>query len=193
MDLSKIFKRNPLKSVDPKKLKEGEVTLKLKSKELLAEISYIDREIQDIFNKSKEVDSRIREISLARRIKTLTQKREMKTSAQARIEKELSAVSNLLIIKEHEDDLKAAGIWEPLNKVPPEQLEQRLAELQLDQEDRESRVKTITELTSKAFTASGEQEEGLDDILKAMESIKEGTMEPEAAKEKFVKQQEEEE
>ena len=193
MDLSKIFKRNPLKSVDPKKLKEGEVTLKLKSKELLAEISYIDREIQDIFNKSKEVDSRIREISLARRIKTLTQKREMKTSAQARIEKELSAVSNLLIIKEHEDDLKAAGIWEALNKVPPEQLEQRLAELQLDQEDRESRVKTITELTSKEFTASGEQEEGLDDILKAMESIKEGTMEPEAAKEKFVKQQEEEE
>ena len=192
MALLNIFKKNPLKSLDQKKLKEAEVTLKLKSRELLGEISHIDREIKEIFNKSKEVDSRMGEISLANRIKTLTQKREMKTAAQARIEMELSAVSNLLIVKEHEADLKAAGIWEPLNKLPPNQLERQLAELQLDKQDRDSRVKTITELTSTAFTASREQEEGLEDILKAMESIKEGTMEPEAAKEMVVKQEEEE-
>ena len=113
----------------------------------------------------------------------------MKGVAQTKTEKELSAVSNLLIIKEHEKDLKAAGIWEPLQKVPPEQLEQRLADLQLQQQDRESRVTTITEITSTAFETNGEPDEGLEDILKAMSAIKEGSLEPETAKEQTIKKE----
>jgi len=100
-------------------------------------------------------------------------------------------VSNLLIIKEHEADLKAAGVWEPLQKVPTEQLEDYLTTLHLSQQDREARVKTIAEMASTAFKPAEDREEGLEDILKVMEALKEGTLEPEAAKEIVTKKEEE--
>ena len=191
MALSDIFRRNPIKNLDRKKFREIEFELKKKSSELLFEIAGIENQIKSLFEKSKETSSRLEEISLANRIKTLTQKREMKSSAQTRVEKELAAVSNLLIIKEHEADLKAAGVWEPLQKVPTEQLEDYLTTLHLSQQDREARVKTIAEMASTAFKPAEDREEGLEDILKVMEALKEGTLEPEAAKEIVTKKEEE--
>ncbi len=191
MALSDIFRRNPIKNLDRKKFREMEFELKKKSSELLFEIAGIENQIKSLFEKSKETSSRLEEISLANRIKTLTQKREMKSSAQTRVEKELAAVSNLLIIKEHEADLKTAGIWEPLQKVPTEQLEDYLTTLHLNQQDREARVKTIAEMASTAFKPAEDREEGLEDILKVMEALKEGTLEPEAAKEIVTKKEEE--
>ena len=191
MALFNIFRRNPIKHLNQNRLREAEVTLKVRSRELLEEVARIENEIKHLFQKSKEVSGRLEEISLANRIKTLTQEREMKAIAQAKVEKELAAVSNLLIIKEHEADLKAAGVWEPLQKVPPERLEGYLTGLQLDQQDSEARVKTITELTSAAFKPSAEQEEGLEGILKVMDALKEGKLEPEAAKELMTKKEEE--
>ena len=191
MALSNIFRRNPIKSLDHKKLKETETILRAKSRELLIEIKRIENEIKLTFEKSKQASSRLEETSLARIIKTLTQKREMKAAALAKVEKELAAVSNLLIIKEHEADLKAAGVWEPLQKLPPEKLEPYLTGLQLNQQDREARVKTITDMTSSMFKPFGEPEEGLEDILQVMDALKQGKMEPEAAKDIMTKKEEE--
>ena len=60
---------------------------------------------------------------MARRIKTISQKKEMKTAAQAKLDKELRAVSNILILKEHKADLQAAEVWEKVKKLEPEKLE----------------------------------------------------------------------
>ena len=193
MAISDIFRRNPVKNIDRKKLKDAEFTLKLRSKELLGEVRQIKNEIQLLFGKSKKENSRLGEISLANRIKTLNQKRDMKASAQFRTEKELTAVSNLLIIKEHEADLKAAGVWDPLQKLPAEKLEDYLTKMQLDQQEDEDQVKIITEITSSAFRTSVDEEEGLEDILKVMDALKEGELEPEAAKEIITKKEETEE
>jgi len=192
MSLTNIFRRNPIKNLDQKKLKEAEVTLRVRSKELLEEVARIENEIKRLFEKSKEAGSRLNEITIANRIKTLTQKGKMKSMAQSSVEKELTAVTNLLIVKEHEADLKTAGTWELLQKVPSEQLEEHLAGLQLEKQDGESRAKTITDMTFAAFQPSDEQEEDVEEILKVMHAIKEGKLEPEAAKEIVTKKVEEE-
>ena len=192
MGLSNIFRKNPLKKLDQRNLRETEVKLKIKSNQLQDEIKRIEAEIEGLFQKSKKGKSKVDDLTIARRIKTQTQKREMKVTAQAEVEKEITAVSNLLIIIEHEADLKATGDWDSLQQIPPEQLEKHLAEIQLSQEDRQSQVSMITEMTSVALNPSMDQEEGLEDILKAMDALKEGNMEPETARENVTKQEVEE-
>lgn len=192
MTLIDIFRKNPIDKLDPKKLKTSEGTLKLKSRELLLEVERIENEIKLIFERSKKAKSRLEETTLARRIQTLTQQCEMKSAAHAKIEKELTAISNLLIIKEHEDDLKSAGVWNFLRKVSPDKLQEHLTELQLAQEDRGDQVQTITEMTSSIFEPVSPQEEELGDILRVMDAIKQGEMEPEAAKDMITRKEIEE-
>ncbi len=192
MDLSSIFRKNPLKNLDQRNLREAEVKLKVKSNKLQDDIKRVENEIDSLFQKSKQGKSRVDDLTIARRIKTQTQKREMKVAAQAEVEKQIMAVSNLLIIKEHEDDLITTGDWDALQKLPPEQLEKHLSEIQLNQEDRQNQVRMITEMSSSALIPSMEPEDGLEDILKTMDALKEGNMEPEAARQNVTKQEEEE-
>jgi len=192
MALLNIFRRNPLKSLSRDKLKEMEIKLKVKSEQLTKEVADIEREIQYLFERSKGVKSRLEEISLANRIKTLAQKKEMKVAAHAELERELRAVGNLLVIKEHEADLRAAGVWEPLQKMPPDVLERYLIEMRLDAQDREARIKAVTEMTASVLKPGVEYEEGLEDILKVMQEVREGKLEPEAAKEAVMRERPEE-
>ncbi len=191
MALPNIFRKNPIKNLDQRNLREAEVKLKVKSDQLQDDIKQIENEIEHLFQKSKASKSQIDDLTIARRIKTQTQKREMKVAAQAEVEKEITALSNLLIIKEHESDLKATGQWDALQNIPPEHLEKYLSEIQLNQEDRQHQIQMITEMTSTALNPSMEPDEGLDDILKAMEALKEGSMEPETARENVTRKEEE--
>jgi len=193
MALLNIFRKNPIEKLSRDKLREMELRLKVKSEKLTGEVSEIEAQVQHLFQKSKEARSRLEEISLANRIKTLAQKKDLKESAHAELEKELRAVSNLLIIKEHEADLRAAGVWEPLQKAPPEELEKYLIEMKLKAEDRQATVRMATDLTSSMLKPAAEHEEGLEDILAVMREVREGKLEPEAAGKMVTEEKEEEE
>lgn len=193
MALLNIFRKNPIEKLSRDKLRETELRLKVKSEKLTGEVSEIEAQVQHLFQKSKEAKSRLEEISLANRIKTLIQKKDMKAAAHAELEKELRAVSNLLIIKEHEADLKAAGVWEPLQKAPPEELERYLIEMKLKAEDRQATVRMATDLTSSMLKPAAEHEEGLEDILAVMREVREGKLEPEAAGKMVTEEKEQEE
>jgi hypothetical protein len=181
MSLLSIFRSNPIKRLKYDQLKDIELKLKVKSDRLAKEVAEIDAEIQHIFEKSKEITSRLEEINLASRIKTLGQQKDMKVAAHAELEKELRAVTNMLIIKQYEVDLRAAGAWDPLEKIPPEKLEKYLVERKLEAEDRQAAVRVVTELTSTILKPKAEYDEGLEDILAVMKEVKQGKLEPESA------------
>lgn len=191
--LEKIFRRdkNPVKDMTHDELKETETKLKLSSQRLTKEISEIEKDIQQLFEKSKAAESKQEEINLANRIKTLGQQKEAKSSSHAEMEKQLRAVGNLLVIKEQEADLKAAGAWETLEKMPTEQLEQYLIDMKLQAEDRRTAVSKITELTSSTLSSTTEYDEGLEDILGAMHEVKEGKLGPEEAGKRVIEQEKE--
>jgi hypothetical protein len=181
MPLSRIFRKNPIKKLSSDELKDMELNLNVKTDRLTEEVAGIEQEIQDLFQKGKETGSHLEEVSLASHIKTLCRKKELKAAAHAQLEKELRAVSNMLIIKEHEMDLKNAGVWEPLERIPPEDLEAYLIERKLEAEDRQAAVRVVTDLTSSILNPTAEYEEGLKDILAVMREVREGKLEPETA------------
>ena len=186
MFLSKILDSKSVEDVSIDEIME--IKLNKKIEDLQSEIRQIEKEISLLFEKAKAAKSKTEEISLARRIKTLSQKKEMKVSAHAQLEKELRAVMNLMILKEHEADLRSAGVWDKLKRLEPDRLEKWLMSKRLEAEDRDVLVSSVVEMTSLAMKTGVEYEEDLDDILDAIRAVKEGEMEPDEAEKKLRKE-----
>lgn len=181
---SRLFgSKDPVESMTTEDLRLMEIKLNRKIDELQAEVREAENEISKLFEKARASKSKSEELILARRIKTVSQKKEMKIAAQAKLDKELRTVSNILILKEHKADLQAAGIWEKVKKLEPEKLENWLVNQNLEAQDRDSIVSSIIDMTSTAMQVGVEQEDDLDDILSAIRAFKEGDLVPDEAEE----------
>jgi len=182
-----IYKLLKSKSLDALKVDELQVmSIKLNKKidELNAEIRNIEETINRLFEKARETKTKSEEVSIANRIKTLNQKKEMKQSSVFQLERELRAVNNLLIIKENEQDLKDTGTWDKLKKIKPEKMEEWLTKKTLDNKNRQELIENITALTSSSFQTADYDEE-LDEILDVIHEVKEGTINAKEASKKL--------
>jgi len=186
-----IYKLLKSKSLDALKVDELQVmSIKLNKKidELNAEIRNIEETINRLFEKARETKTKSEEVSIANRIKTLNQKKEMKQSSVFQLERELRAVNNLLIIKENEQDLKDTGTWDKLKKIKPEKMEEWLTKKTLDNKNRQELIENITALTSSFQTADYDEE--LDEILDVIHEVKEGTINAKEASKKIINEKE---
>ncbi|HEC88003.1 MAG TPA: hypothetical protein ENI52_01655 [Thermoplasmata archaeon] len=182
-----IYKLLKSRSLDGLKLEElqlMEIKLNKKIDELNEEIKEIEKAIERLFEKARGAKTKSEEISLANRIKTLNQKKEMKQSAVIQLEKELRAVSNLLILKENEKDLKEAGVWNKLKKLEPEKIEKWLSSKTLERRDRQALINDIVSLTSTAMK-SIDYDEDLEEILDIIKEVKKGEMDIKEASKKI--------
>ena len=176
---SRLFgARNPVDSMSPKDLRIMEIQLTRRIDEIAGEAKRVDGEIALLLEKARSPLAKNEEISLARRIKTLSQKKEMKLAAHAQLDKELRAVSNILILKEHEADLRSAGVWNQVKDLEPDVLEDWLIKKNLEGQSRSDLVTTITQMTSSAMSTGVEEDEELDEILDVIRAVKEGSLEP---------------
>ncbi|HQD26132.1 MAG TPA: hypothetical protein PKV78_06285 [Methanoculleus thermophilus] len=177
--LSRLFgARNPVDSMSQKDLRVMEIQLNRRIDEVAGEVKRVDGEIALLLEKARSPLSKNEEISLARRIKTLSQKKEMKLAAHAQLDKELRAVSNILILKEHEADLRSAGVWNRLKDLEPDALEDWLIKKNLEGQSRSDLITTITQMTSSAMSAGVEEDEDLDEILSVIRAVKDGSLDP---------------
>ena len=175
--------KDPIDSMKTEDLRVMEIKLNRKIEELQAEVRATESEVAKLFEKAKAAKSKSEELTLARRIKTVSQRKEMKIAAQAKLDKELRAVSNMLILKEHQADLQATGVWDKVKKLEPEKLENWLVNQNLEAQDRDEIVSSIIDMTSTAMLTGVEQEEDLDDILSAIRAVKDGDLDPDEAEE----------
>jgi len=177
--LSRLFgARNPVDSMSQKDLRVMEIQLNRRIDEVAGEVKRVDGEIALLLEKARSPLSKNEEISLARRIKTLSQKKEMKLAAHAQLDKELRAVSNILILKEHEADLRSAGVWNRVKDLEPDALEDWLIKKNLEGQSRSDLITTITQMTSSAMSAGVEEDEDLDEILSVIRAVKDGSLDP---------------
>ncbi|MDO9035529.1 MAG: hypothetical protein Q7U51_10035 [Methanoregula sp.] len=174
---------NPIDTFSLDELKVTEIKLNKKVEEIHAEVRRIDAEVQRNYDLAKESTSKSEELSYARRIKTLLQKKEMKISSQSQIEKQLRAVSNILILKEREKDLPA-DVLKRLKKIDPEKMEHYLISQKLDAMNDDAQINAITDMTSGTMEVGVEPEDDLTDILDTIRSGKEESVKssPESAK-----------
>lgn len=177
--LSRLFgAKNPVDSMNPEDLRIMEIQLTRRIDEVSAEAKRVDGEIALLLERARSPLSKNEEISLARRIKTLSQKKDMKLAAHAQLDKELRAVSNILILKEHEADLKSAGVWNHIKDLEPDALEDWLIKKNLEGQNRSDLITTITQMTSSAMSVGVEDDEDLDDILGVIRAVKDGSLDP---------------
>ena len=173
--LTSLFgERNPIDSMSIDDLKVTEIQLTKKIEDIYAEVRRIDLEVQRIYDLAKGVISQSEEVSYARRIKTLLQKKEAKVSNQAQLEKELRAISNIIILKEREKDIPS-NVLRKLKSVDPDQLERWLIGKKLDTMNKDAQIDTIIDMTSSTIEIGVEQEEDLADILDTIRASKEQT------------------
>lgn len=166
---------NPIDTFSLDELKVTEIQLNKKVEEIHAEVRRIDQEVQRNYDLAKESTSKSEELSYARRIKTLLQKKEMKISSQSQIEKQLRAVSNILILKEREKDLPD-DVLKRLKKIDPEKMEHYLISQKLDAMNDDAQIDAITDMTSGTMEVGIEAEDDLSDILDTIRSGKEGSV-----------------
>ncbi|MCX6701408.1 MAG: hypothetical protein NTV68_16055 [Methanomicrobiales archaeon] len=163
---------SPVDSLSLDDLKVTEIQLNKKVEDLYAEVHRIEQEVQHNYDLAKAATSESEQVSYARRIKTLLQKKEMKLSAQAQIEKELRAVSNILILKEREKDLPA-GVVKKLKQIDQGKMEEYLVNQKLSTMDDDEQIGAIIAMTSSTMEIGVEPEEDLSDILDTIRAGKE--------------------
>jgi len=183
----KLIKSRSLDGIKIEDLREMQIKLDSKINKLNEEINDIEEAIENLLNKAKETTTKSQEISLANRIKTLTQKKKLKESAVIQLEKELTGVNNLLILKENEKDLKEAGVWKKLKKIKPEKIEKWLTAKALNRDRREEIIKDIISLTSLSM-GSVEYDEELEEILNVIHEIKKGESDAKSGSAKLMKE-----
>jgi hypothetical protein len=176
--LSSIFgERNPIGSMNLDDLKITEIQLTKKIDGIHAEARRIDEETQRNYDLARKATSKSEELSYARRIKTLLQKKEMKLASQGQIEKELRAVSNIIIFKEREKDLPS-DVLAKLKTIEPEKLERYLISQNLASKDNDAQLTSIIGLTSSMMETGVEEDEDLSDILDTIRAGKEQSSAP---------------
>jgi thiamine phosphate synthase YjbQ (UPF0047 family) len=173
--LSSLFAGgNPIDTLSLDDLKVTEIQLNKKVDDIHAEVRRIDQDVQRNYDLAKKSTSQSEEVSYARRIKTLLLKKEGKIASQAQIEKELRAVSNIVILKEREKDLPS-DVVKKLKKLDPEQMEKYLIGKKLDTMNDDAQIDAIIDMTSSTMEVGVEPEDDLTDIL---DTIRAGKEEP---------------
>ncbi|KUH34546.1 hypothetical protein APY94_01635 [Thermococcus celericrescens] len=191
--LSRFFgKKNPL-DIPIDKLRENQVKLDMQIGKIENEIAEIDREIALFFERAKNARSKSEELTIATKIKTLNQRKKSLQNTHAQLNKQLMLVSNLLIIKENEAILRGTPTWELLRKMSPEELEKNLVSMRLDAQNLNENLNTMLQYTDQALGTGVEfeEDEELAEIMKTIEAVKEGELEPEKAAEKVAGEKEE--
>ena len=95
INLYKLLKQGDLDSIKIKDLRLMEIKLNKKIDDLNIEIKSIGERTEYNFQKAKETKTQSEELTLANRIKTLSQKKQLKQNAVIQLEKELRGVINL--------------------------------------------------------------------------------------------------
>jgi len=163
--LSSLFgERNPIDSFSLDDLQVTEIQLNKKVEDIHAEIRRIDKEVQRNYDLARGSASDSEEVSYARHIKTLLLKKEAKLSTQAQLEKELRAVSNIIILKQREKDLPA-GILKKIKAIDPNRMEHYLISMNLDEMEDDEQLTKIISMTSSTMEVGVEPEDDLTDIL----------------------------
>ncbi|WP_042698630.1 SNF7 family protein [Thermococcus sp. PK] len=185
---SRFFgKKNPL-DIPLSQLRETHVKLDMQIRKIEAEMLEIDRQIALLFEQAKKAKSKAEELTIATKIKTLNQRKKNLQNTHFQLNKQMMLVSNLMIIKENEAILKNTPTWKILHEMSPEELEQRLTEMQLDTQNLNENLNQMLGYTDQALSTGVEFEtdEELAEILDTIRAVKEGELEPDVAAEKVT-------
>ncbi|AXI24708.1 hypothetical protein CFE53_00380 [Methanofervidicoccus sp. A16] len=180
---SLFFKsKNPL-DMPLDKIRESKIKLDVKIKKLEEEIVQIDNQITMLFERAKGAKSKSEELTIATKIKTLSQRKKQLQNSHALLNKQVRFIDNILIIKENEEILKSTPLWNTLRSMSPQELERYLIDMRINSENIVETLNSALGITDNILdSASEEHDEDITDILSTIQAVKEGELDVEDAK-----------
>jgi hypothetical protein len=173
------LKKNPVDKMKLSELREEEMRLRNQAERLRKDINRLEKEKKGKFEEGIGTDL-IKKKMLAQEIKQLDMEAKLKLKNFMTLHKQYMLVSNLVVIKKYEQELKKTKLWEKLTKVSPDQLETALIKVNLSGKEFEEvmdNLNRVFEMEIAEFEADEDEVER--QLLEAWSSVEAGTMDVE--------------
>jgi hypothetical protein len=124
------FRKNPVDKIKVRELQGEEIRLKNQIERARKEINKLEKEKKVRFQEGVGADL-LKKKMLAQEIKQLDMEVQLKTQKFMAMHKQFMFISNLVVIKQFEKELKNTPFWDKITHIPPEQFESALINVNL--------------------------------------------------------------
>lgn len=175
-DLMDSFKKNPVDKLNPRDLQEEEIRLKNRMERLRKDINKIEKDKKQKFQDGVGADM-MKKKMLAQEIKQLDTEARLKLKNFTTINKQYMFVSNLIVVKKYEQDLKKNKIWDKIGNIGSENFENALIKTSLSGKEFEEVLNDLNRVFEMDITdfEAGE-DEAETQLLDAWSSVESGAM-----------------
>lgn len=174
-------RKNPVDRLKAGDLREEEMKLKSRINRLRKEIDRIEKDKKTKFQEGVGADL-IRKKMLAQELKQLDMEAKLKIKNFMVLHKQFMFVSNLVIIKKYERDLRKTEVWKEIQNITPQDFESALIRVNLSGKGFEG---IIDDLNQIFFMDVAESDSDLDEtekqLIEAWNSVETGSLDLEDA------------
>lgn len=175
------LRKNSIDKMKLQELREEEMRLKNQVERIRKDINRLEKEKKKRFEEGVGADL-IKKKMLAQEIKQLDMEARLNMKNFTTLHKQYMLVSNLVVIKKYESQLKKSKLWEKLTKVSPEHLETALIKVNLSGKEFEDVVDNLNRVFEMDVTEfESTEDEAERQLLEAWSSVEAGTMDVEEA------------
>ena len=153
-----VFRKSPLEKIPLSKLKEEEKSLELQANRTYKVIENLLQMKHSLFKEGIGQD-RLKKHLLALKIQEVDVNARLKVSTFEALSQRRFFISNLIVLKESQNELAATPIWRKLQSLSPEELERALVRVELrgaNLSDIVSRLNAVFESAAEPVSTSVE-------------------------------------
>ncbi|NJF25677.1 chromosome assembly protein [Thermococcus sp. Bubb.Bath] len=179
-------KKNTLEKLSLRELQAEQIRLKNRLDRLKKDLNQIEKKKKQLFQEGIGAD-KLKKKMLAQEIKSLDLEQKLKLKDFTMAQKQYTLVTNMIIIKKYEKELRKTGLWEKLSSVEPEQLEQALIKVNLDGKEFDEMVEGLNKVFEMEVAEFEETEDETEkELMQAWGQVEAGEADVEEVAEKVV-------
>lgn len=175
-NLMDSFKKNPVDKLNTRDLQEEDIRLKNRMERIRKDINKIEKDKKQKFQEGVGADM-MKKKMLAQEIKQLDTEARLKLKNFTTINKQYMFVSNLIVVKKYEQDLKKNKIWDKIGNIGSENFENALIKTSLSGKEFEEVLNDLNRVFEMDITdfEAGE-DEAETQLLDAWSSVESGSL-----------------
>lgn len=177
MALKDIIKKNPIEKLSSRDLREEESRLKFRMELLRKDINTIEKGKKQKFQEGIGADM-MKKKMLAQEISQLDMEARLKFKNFKTINKQYTFISNLIVVKNYEQDLKKNKIWDKISSIGPEKFRVALDSTNLEGKDFDDVLNDLNmAFEIKIMGSEAEEDEAENGIMTDWLRVESGEME----------------
>ncbi len=154
MGLIDFIRGNSVDRLNVRELKEEEMRLQNHIELARKDILKIEKQKKDLFKQGIGADL-IKKKMLAQQLKHLDMQAQMKVKGFMTMHKQYMFISNLVVIKQYEKELKQNKIWKKITNIEPSKFENALINVNLKGKSFEDVLNNLNNVFEMSLTDSG--------------------------------------